>query len=467
MKFKTTAVLAALTLIFGAGVYFFEYKKQVQEQKNIEEELKIIPFEKNQINFIEIQKDDFKIVLQKSETGWTLLEPIQDAADNEQIESLIDFLTEEKQIVVAKEATDLASLKLSEYGLDKPFATFNFKNNLGKSRKISIGSQKNFEGNSFIQIDSDSKVIVASPGWWAKASQNLISYREKRLYRTSLAKVENIKVQSFQDKFELKKIDGKWVHAEFSDIVLDQNKVRDMLTKIVETTIQEYIIDGEPSKLMLTEKKLAKAPVSIQLETADAMWSVAINQSEKENAIFALTERPTNLLKIEPSKWEFFGNLSFDGLRDRTSLLQFNLTDVAKIFFKDQNVEYNFVKENGQWKPVLGQPEGTEFLAIELVKALNRVHDVQISEFLDMAFKKYDEKLFSGKSMIILKSANDNLIFQLNWGPELKLKKFGVEKQYYYARTSVSPMIFAIEKSLMNLENFNLVFKKKEKNDSH
>ena len=63
--------------------------------------------------------------------------------------------------------------------------------------------------------------------------------------------------------------------------------------------------------------------------------------------------------------------------------------------------------------------------------------------------------------MIILKTANDNLIFQLNWGPELKIKKHGVEKEYYYSRTSVSPMIFAIEKSKMQLDNFAQVFKKK------
>lgn len=461
MKFKATLVLAAVTILFGAGVYVFEYKKQVQEVKEKEENAKIIGFEDDQINFIEIQKDENKIVLQKSETGWSIFEPIQDSADNGNIETLIEQLNAEKNVAVARESADEAQLKLAEYGLDKPFAVFNFKNNLGKSRKISVGAQKNFEGNSFLRIDSENKVLVANPIWWTKAEQSLITYREKRLYRTSLGKVQSIKVESLQDKFELKKDGAKWIHAQHPEIELDQNKVRDMLKQIAESSIQEYVVEGEPSKAMLTEKKLVKAPVNIQLQTDDGMWSVAINQSEKDNAIFAVTDRPTNLLKLDATKWEFFGNLEFDSLRDRTSLLKFNVSEVAKIFYKDQRAEYNFVKENGQWKAVLGQPENTDFSATELVKTLNKVHDVEISEFLDLGLKKYDEKLFSGKSMIILKTADDNLIFQLNWGPELKIKKHGSEKEYYYARTSVSPMIFAIEKGKMQLDDFAQVFKKK------
>lgn len=462
MKFKSTLILAAATLALGLGVYFFDYQREVQEVKAKDEVAKIVSVDKDQINFIEIQKEDSKYVLQKSETGWTILEPIQDAADSEQIESFLEFLTQERVLAVAKETSDPRQLKLSDYGLDKPYAVFNFKNNLGKSKKVTVGSQKNFEGNSFIQIDSESKILVGSPGWWTKANEGLITYREKRLYRTSLGKVDEIKVQSFQDSFELKRVDGKWVHADHPEIILDQNKVRDMLKQIAESSIQEYVVDGEPSKALLTEKKLIKAPVSIQLKTADSLWSVAVNQNEKENAIFAITDRPTNLLKLDASKWEFFGNLNFDSLRDRISLLQFNINEVAKIFYKDQTTEYNFFKQDGQWQAVLGQPENTEFSPTELVKALNHVHDIEISEFLDLALKRYDEKLFSGKNMIILKTATDNLIFQLNWGPELKIKKNGEEKAYYYARTSVSSMVFALEKSKMNLENFSQVFKKKD-----
>ena len=46
-------------------------------------------FDQSQINLIELEKKDEKIALQKNEKGWSLIEPIQDQADNDQIEEFL------------------------------------------------------------------------------------------------------------------------------------------------------------------------------------------------------------------------------------------------------------------------------------------------------------------------------------------------------------------------------------------
>lgn len=462
MKMKTTIAFALATLTLGASIYFFDIKKESVEKQQKEVNSRILSFEKDQINFLEIQKSDIKYVLQKSQEGWMLLEPIQDPADNDQVESLLEILTSEKYLAVAQEATDSSGLKLSEFGLDKAYGTFNLKNNLGQSKKITVGSQKNFEGNSFLRLDSENRVLVASPMWVTKIEQNLMVYREKRLYRAKLAAIENVKVQSLQDKFEIKRVENKWVSPIYPDVELDQNKVREAIKQIAETTILDYVIDGEPSKSTLTEKKLLMAPVKIQFETAVTSWSVAVNQSEKENALFAITERPTNLIRLEPTKWELFGNLTLDSLRDRTSLLRFNLSDIKKVFYKDETREYNFVKIADEWKSVKKGTDDSEFSSTEMVKILNKIHDLEISEFLDLDLKKQVQQSFSGKNMIILSSETDNLIYQLNWGPGQKLKLKGTDKDYYLARTNQSPVIFAMEKSKLQSVDLSQVFKKKE-----
>lgn len=462
MKIKATIVFAVATVTLGASIYFFDVKKESVERQQKEISTRIVSFEKDQINFVEIQKGEAKYVLQKNNQGWTILEPIQDPADNDQIESLLEILTAEKYLAVAQESADASGLKLSEFGLDKTYAAINLKNNLGQSKRISVGSQKNFEGNTFIRLDAENRVLVASPMWMTKVDQNLITYREKRLYRASLAAVEDVKIQSFQDKFEFKRVENKWVSPLYPDVELDQNKVREIIKQIAETSILDYVIDGEPSKSMLAEKKLLTAPVKIQFETAVTTWSVAVNQSEKENAVFAITDRPTNLLKLDPTRWELFGNLTLDQLRDRTTLLRFNVNEIKKIFYKYDTHEYHFIKVADEWKPVEPAPADTEFSSIELGKILNRVHDLEISEFLDLEVKKQVRQSFTGKNMIILSSDSDNLLFQLNWGPEQKIKQRGNEKDYYLARTNQSPIIFAMEKLKLRSVDFNQVFKKKE-----
>ncbi len=462
MKFKTTALLAGATLTLGLSVYFFDIKKDVDEGKKAEVLSQILNFDKNQINYIEIQKDENKFVLQKNVDGWTILEPIQDSADNNQVEDLVEAFSKEKYLAVAKEAATSDLLRLAEFGLDKPYAIYNFKNNLGKSKKVFVGSQKNFEGNCFVRIDSENRILVAAPIWLSKADQKLMAYREKRLYRSALGTVIAAKIESLQDKFELKRIDNKWISTAHADFELDQNKSREMIKQIAESSIIEYMVDGEPSALELKEKKLLKAPVNIQLQTAAANWSVAVNQSEKENAIYAVTDRPTNLLRLDSSRWEVLGNLNLDSLRDRTTSMKFNVSEVKKIFMKIGDSEFSFIKEKEGWKPSKPGPDGSEFSSVEFAKLLNRIHDLEISEFLDSDIKKTAQPPFTGKNMLILSSDRDNLIFQLNWGPELKLTKKGIGKDYFYARSNQNLTIFAIEKNTLSSISPDRIFNKKE-----
>ncbi|MBC7742172.1 MAG: DUF4340 domain-containing protein [Bdellovibrionaceae bacterium] len=451
MKFKTTALLGIATVGIGLGVYFLEYKNKLNLELEKENSSQIITFSGDQVNFIELQKKKQKITLQKSEKGWTLLEPIQDQADNDKVEELINGLIKEKSIAVAKAGTQLSETDLKDYGLDDPEVVYIFKNNSGSSHKVTVGSQKNFEGNAFIRLDSENRVLVANTAWYTQGQNALIYYREKRLFRYQLAAVNEMKVKSLQDQFSIKKVDGKWI-VDSSDFDLDQNKVHDMLKKIAEASILEYVIDGEPSTALLKEKGLIKSPVRVQLNRGDLIWSAEINQNEKEKSLFAITDRPTNLVRLNITDWEFFGNLTLDSLRDRSNLTRFNIDDVKKIYYKTNNKSLSFEKEGDHWKPSVALTGSQSFDEKTLQAALNRIHDLVISEFINKGANE-----FRGTDMVILKAGSDRLVYQLNWGPELKLKRHGAEKNYYYARTQLDPLIFALEKSKIESLGFDKI----------
>jgi hypothetical protein len=450
MKFKRTILFSLVVFSASFSVYYFDYRKEENKEQQKEIDSQILKFDENQINMLEITKKGEKIVIHKSEKGWVILEPIQDKADNEQIEDLIKSLVNEKMLVLAKEAENFSDKDLSEYGLDNPIATYNIKNNLGQSKKISIGTQKNFEGNSYIRMDSENKIYVANSVWFNKAENKMIYYREKRLYRELLSEVVNIKVSSLQNQFELKRIGTTWASTN-QDQVLDQNKVREALRKIAETQIQDYVFDGEPSSFLIDEKGLNTKPsVHIEFSTAETSWSVNININESQNAVYGLTDRPTRLVKLDPSSWEFFGNLSLDSMRDRVSVTRFNIERVKKVFVKYKDKQFNFVKTDNVWKPIDKNVDASQFNLDLFNQAIKKIHDLEISEFIDK--KQVDQ--FKGHEMIILKSEDDNLVYQLNWGPLFKMKKNGKEKDYYYARTQASPSIFALDKE--RIESFGI-----------
>ncbi len=450
MKLKSkTSLFAAVTLIVILSVYFLDYRAEKSREKK--QQARILSDDPEQVSYIQITKQDMKIAIQKSATGWSLLEPIQDSGNNNNIESFLTDLSRSKQVAVIKESEKpLSDEDLREFGLDRPSAIFNFKNNLGQSKIISVGSIKNFEGNSFLRIDSENKVVISEPIWFLKAQNDLIHYREVKLYRSSPAQVVKMKVRSLRDEFEFTMLNGKWI-SEKNGYTLDQNKVREVLKTISNTNIIEYVFEGEPSTALIREKNLDKDAVTLELQTDSSVWSVTFNVSQKDKALYALTERPTFLVKVDPTAWETFGNLSIDDLRDRSSALSFKTDDVQKIYVKRNESELNLISEGGNWKSAKAPPAPTNLSAEQIKKILERIHDFKISEFVDSPSEKAK---FEGQNMLILKTVKERLILQLNWGPSFKSKKSGTEAEYYYARTQLSDSIFALEKSLIDTLNF-------------
>lgn len=454
MSFKKTILLGCATAVLGLGLYYFEFVRNEKSKIDDVFNQRVLRFESDDINFLQIHNKDKVITLQKTDKGWQILEPIQDSADGNILQALLKSATEQTLQSIESQSPQ----NLSEYGLVNPAAMLLFKNNQGQSVKIQIGTQKNFEGLSFAKINDDMQIKILQPFWEQQTQYNLTHFREKRLYRDDLADLEKVNVKSLNDTFTLIKQDQKWVAKDFSDLDLDQNLVRQAIKDLAETTIQDYLFEGDPSEHDKKKKGLLPSPVQIELESATGHWSASLNLNDEDKAFYALTSRPTFLVSLDMSRWEKFANLTLDSLRDRKSMMTFSKNEAQKIFAKAEGKEYNFSNENQTWILNSKLPEQSEFLPIQAEKILNEIHDLEVSEFINPEVSKQ----FVGNNMVILSSASDQLIFQLNWGPLVKIKTNGSEKDVYLARTQLSKKIFAIDKQKIDDLRFEKIFKKTE-----
>ncbi len=330
MRINKTMLFALVSGLIITGIYIFDYK--AAEKNLADQQALILNQDLAQINYLQIIKPDLKISLQKNETGWRLLEPLQDAADSNNIEDLLGKLVKERQISVVMQSENVFSNEdLQEFGLDKPALEINFKNNIknntGATKKVSVGSVKNYEGYSYLRIDSENKIILANPVWHEASKNELIYYREKKLYRSSLANIVKMKVRSVRDEFELKLIDGKWLHSSTTGsntgsntgMVLDQNKVREVLKKISGINILQYVFEGKPSAALVKKKGLHEKQVYLNLYTKNTRWSATLSLNTEDKALYALTESPSFIVKIDIPAWETIGNLKLAELRELSS----------------------------------------------------------------------------------------------------------------------------------------------------
>ena len=453
-------MFALVALLFAGGVYYMTVYKENHLKKILENESKIIFLDPDQINYIELINLSTKVVFHKNESGWSIQEPVLDNADNYRMLDVIKNLTSDQYVLMAKEGADI---KWAEFGLDKPIATYLFKNNSGQSQKIQISDLKNYEGFPYARVDNNDQVLVVKPQWLSNATQKLVYYRDKRLYRGSVAAVESIAIKSLNSEFSLQKQNGIWGAVDKPDYKLDQEVVRKLIKDISDTPIQDYLAEGEISKSEIKDKKLnQKDALKVQFKTQNDQWSVVMNLHDKDKSLYAMTDRPTYLVKLDLSKLEFFSNLSLDYLRDRKEALRFDISKVNDITFKLSSLDQQLIKKNKNWVETNHIDNQMDSEKIEGV--LDAIHDMTIDSFVT----DVESAKFEGREMIILKSDDDQLILQLNWGPSLKKMINGTEKEIYLARTQLSDLIFGLDKSKIDqIKNTDFKVSKKASDDKN
>ena len=105
MKFRTTLIAALLLALFGAYVYFFEFKKAEEEKKQEEEEKKVFSIDWEKLEGLEITNAHGTFLVEKREaeaeegspadaqqTEWRMTEPLKADADDSAINGMVNNL---------------------------------------------------------------------------------------------------------------------------------------------------------------------------------------------------------------------------------------------------------------------------------------------------------------------------------------------------------------------------------------
>lgn len=456
VKYIKIVIFVFVSLATLGGVYYWQVTLPAKKALEEAESKKIIKLNVDQINYIEVKNKNQTIIVMKGAQGWSLQEPVVDKADDAYILQLLENLSKESVLAVAKQGADI---KWSEFGLDQNVLSLLFKNNLGNSQKLIVSEMKNFEGLHYARMDNDDRILLIHAKWPEQILQKSVYYREKKLYRGAVAGLRTIQFKSLSDQFTLNYQEGQWYSKEKPEYVLDQDLVHNLIKDISESTIQDYLVEGEPSLAELKSKGLiGQKNLEVQFFTVQDSWKVSLQLSEEDKAIYALTEKPTFLIKLDVSRWQLFGNVTLDGLRDRKSIMRFDLGKVKQFFYKVDSVKAQLTQQQEKWNFATDSELKKDYIEQDKVKkVINDIHNLQISYFLDDKMANQ----FVGNNMVIFKSSSDQLLFQFNWGPLIKLNLNGQEKEVYLARTHLSDMVFAIEKSDIDNFEFEKFYEKK------
>ena len=254
----------------------FEYRRSKEKEQEQKESSLIFQSHIRQsiIRLSLVKQDSSQFILEKTEQGWMLSQPIKDLASASAVEGLLDDVFYESAEVLSEE-----NIRWSDYDLDPPFATLSLQS-ANEKWEIEISGESSFDGKFYIKRGE--KLLLGSSAWGRLARPWTDTYRSRALYsqRTDISKL-SYKAQKENYKFIRK--DNKW-HWNL-ETPLSQKAVEDLID----------LLKGEMISAFSSQKKtFFKNPdleIQVVSEGQEAPWVLKLKKINEEKAQVTLSDR--------------------------------------------------------------------------------------------------------------------------------------------------------------------------------
>lgn len=393
----------------------------------------------NEVTEFSLKSVAQNLALKREAAGWTFMSPIAELADQKVVESFLEGLAKEKFNKIAVEAP---TIDWKAFGIDVPKVSIEVKSTKGQVYLFKVGSIKNFQGESFLQRDSENKVYVASANWSTWSEKKAFDFRDRRMMRLPTNTVSGLKIDQGARHLELQKKDDQWIAAGKVAWKLDQNKVREMVSLLDTTAAEDFLSEGLATSEQLHKLKLPQPQIALSVDHGDRNWKASI-YSNKDRLYAAQVYEPAFLIRISEFAFKKFSEASLDALRDRQEPLNYNRSEVKKVQLTFDGASYEFIDQAGTWtwpKAVQGKSLNSE----KLNHILSRLRNLSVATFLDIPDDPGIRKL---KSKFVFRGADDKVMFELTLGEKRKLKLGGTETSVLVSKSSVMRNLFTLNES--------------------
>ena len=352
MRNRGTIILVVAVLL-SVGYAVYDYQSEKSNEKTKVEQSRLVKFDKDQIDEFEIKKmADPALVVERTQEGWKLKAPIQETGDQSAIQDYLDGVTLEFSHETVKKG---AGIDWKIYGLANPAGTLSFKINNGQELKIDVSSSKNFAGDSYVRVQGEDQVYLASSTWLTRLDKKPLEFRDKRILKKSAAVVQSMKLIRSGESFVLEKKNGLWTVPENPTWKLDQTRCDELVYLLNTVKIVEFSKEGAISAADLKNFGLNKPELSVEVELKEKQkWKALFGTTPKKD-VFVQTFEPSRVLKITPVDMEKFLKVSVESLRDRHEPFNFNKTLVKKIQVLNGQYRAEFSSKGDDW--VLGNED--------------------------------------------------------------------------------------------------------------
>jgi hypothetical protein len=185
VRFRNTAILAAIVVLVGAYLYFVERPAVEREA----EKKTLVAFAPEDATGIVLEYPDRTIELAEREGAWVIVKPRELEADQTAVKSLLRATAEaELKRVVEEKPGDVA-----KFGLSPPAATIRIRLGEGKSvPALAVGDSTPIGFNAYVRRGDEPAVLLTSGTFQSGVKKDLEDLRDRTVVRFEDAEVQKV-----------------------------------------------------------------------------------------------------------------------------------------------------------------------------------------------------------------------------------------------------------------------------------
>jgi hypothetical protein len=238
-----------------------------------------------EISGLTLTNSNGRIVLAKKDTDWTIKSPIESAADDSEVSSLLSEIGSAKAAAFVSETAD----DLSKYGLDKPAASVTAQLQTGGERSILFGSK--VENQYYAKASDRPQIVKVDSALFDKINAKLATLRSKEIAKIKKDEITRVEIRNPNLTLvaEKDKDKDKWVIKEPAD-KKDKEAQSYKLFDPIETNKASEIID-KPTAAQ--SKLLAKPAVEVKFTGKDGKTTVIkVSAADGDHAYVRVEGKP-------------------------------------------------------------------------------------------------------------------------------------------------------------------------------
>jgi hypothetical protein len=377
VKFKTTLVLLVVLAVLVAIILYFDAKSG--KKTAAEEKTKtLISLTAGDVRKAALVRNGETLSFERDEGGpWRLTSPIQAAADEAEVGSLVDSLASLRiERVVEKEAKDPVV-----YEIPKTEVSLWVKGQAEPVRLL-VGMENPLDKSLFAKRADDPRIVLLSSSLKTTLDKTVFDFRQKDVFKFAAADVKSIRVLAKNVVWQAAREEGGWMFRAPVSALAAKGKIDSLLDALSGLRAKAFVAEAKTAAA-IKEFGLEKPEYEVALSLPAANQEIVFALHKAGEASYATTSQSTKIINFEGTLLADLDR-KVDELREK-KVAEFYSWDADRIALKRDGVVIAAVKEKtgDAEKWVLDTPAKTEADRAKIEDFLRKIEGLEAAAFVD------------------------------------------------------------------------------------